>query len=205
MEEFISAALPWLLMGIALAILTVNCSVEKKKGMRIGLAAAAVLLFCVILFWVIPAKERKQKEYEARQQDALTHDITSIEDYRTPYIGDAVNATQLFAKLPLGKVEKKYEIDSENGILTVSYLDTVWNIGESKVQQDLFYNTVATMASIDNLDGITYKFSGDSFSFTREQIEAIFGKDLSNLLEKEIWEEEVQSKIADRDFLTQFY
>lgn len=116
MEEFISSALPWLLMGIALAILTVNCSVEKKKGMRIGLAAAAVLLFCVILFWVIPAK-----------------------------------------------------------------------------------------ASIDNLDGITYKFSGDSFSFTREQIEAIFGKDLSNLLEKEIWEEEVQSKIADRDFLTQFY
>ena len=52
----------------------------------------------------------------------------------------------------------KFEIDSEACTLTVNYLDTVWNIGEEKVQRDLIYNSVAAMAAIDNLSGITYNF-----------------------------------------------
>lgn len=178
---------------------------KKKNKIIIALIAIAVVLFCTIYFFFIPADERKQTAYEEQQQDALTHDITVIEDCRTPYIGDAGNVSQLFKRLPLNNIEKNYEIHSEEGTLTVIYLDTVWNIGEQKVHQDLVYNTVAAMASIDNLSAITYEFPKDSFFFPRETIEEIFGDNLSALLEKQIWKEKVQDKITDRDFLKQFY
>ena len=43
------------------------------------------------------------------------------------------------------------------------------------MHRDLVYNTVAAMAAIDNLSGITYNFSGDSYSFDRKQMEDVFG------------------------------
>ena len=149
--------------------------------------------------------EKKQAIYESNQQSALTHDITVIEDYRTPYLGNAVNVSALFEHLPLNNINKKYEIDSEKCTITVVYLDTIWTIGEQKVEQDLVYNAVAAMASIDNLSAITYAFPEYSVSFTRTEIEAAFKNNLSSLLDKKIWKEEVQDKIADQDFLRQFY
>ena len=135
----------------------------------------------------------------------MTHDITSIEDYKNLYIGNASNVGNLFWNLPLNNVDMKFEIDSEACTLTVNYLDTVWNIGEEKVQRDLIYNSVAAMAAIDNLSGITYNFSGDSYSFERTQIEDVFGTPLSNLLEQEKWRNDVQDKLKDTDFVEQFY
>ena len=135
----------------------------------------------------------------------MTHDITSIEDYKNLYIGNASNVGNLFWNLSLNNVDMKFEIDSEACTLTVNYLDTVWNIGEEKVQRDLIYNSVAAMAAIDNLSGITYNFSGDSYSFERTQIEDVFGTPLSNLLEQEKWRNDVQDKLKDTDFVEQFY
>ena len=177
----------------------------KKSKIIIGLLAVAAVLFCLIQFWIIPANQAKREAYAQNQTDALTHDITSIEDYKSPYIGNASNVGNLFWNLPLNNVDMKFEIDSETCTLTVNYLDTVWNIGEDKVQRDLIYNTVAAMAAIDNLSGITYNFSGDSYSFERTQIEDIFGAPLSNLLEPEKWKNDVQDKLKDTDFVEQFY
>lgn len=178
---------------------------KKKNRIIITLLAIAVILFCTICFFIIPTMEKKQAAYEFNQQDALTHDITVIENYKTPYLGNAVNVSELFEQLPLNNVKKKYKIDSEKYTLTVIYLDTVWDIGEQKVRQDLVYNAVAAMASIDNLSMVIYAFPEYSFSFTREQIEETFGNSLSSLLDKELWKEKVQDKIADKDFLKQFY
>lgn len=178
---------------------------KKKNRVIITLISIAAVLFCTICFFIIPAMEKRQSAYESDQQDALTHDIAAIENYKTPYLGNAVNVSGLFEQLPLSNVEKKYEIDSENCTLTVIYLDTVWNIGEQKVRQDLVYNAVAAMAAIDNLSMVTYEFPEYSFSCTREQMQEIFGNNLSSLLDKEIWKEKVQDKIADQDFLKQFY
>lgn len=178
---------------------------NKKSKIIIGLLTIAVILFCLIQFWIIPANQSKKEAYAQNQTDALTHDITSIEDYKSPYIGNASNVGNLFWNLPLNNVDMKFEIDSETCALTVNYLDTVWNIGEDKVQRDLIYNTVAAMAAIDNLSGITYNFSGDSYSFERTQIEDVFGTPLSNLLEQEKWRNDVQDKLKDTDFVEQFY
>lgn len=178
---------------------------NKKSKIIIGLLVVAVILFCLIQFWIIPTNQAKEEAYAQNQTDALTHDITSIEDYKSPYIGNASNVSNLFWNLPLNNVDMKFEIDSDTCNLTVNYLDTVWNIGEEKVHRDLIYNTVAAMAAIDNLSGITYNFSGDSYSFERTQIEDVFGTPLSNLLEQEKWSNEVQDKLKDTDFVEQFY
>lgn len=178
---------------------------KKRNKIIIALIAIAVIMFCTICFFIIPNMERNQAIYNSNQQDALTHDITAIEDYRTRYLGNAANVSGLFEQLPLSNVEKKYQIDSEKCSLTISYLDTVWNIGEQKVYQDLLYNAIAAMASIDNLSSITYAFPEYSFSFTRAEMEEVFDNDLSSLLDEKIWKEKVQDRIADKDFLEQFH
>lgn len=178
---------------------------NKKSKIIIGLLAVAVGLFCVIQFWIIPTNQAKKETYTRNQTDALTHDISAIEDYRTAYIGNANNISRLFEVLPLNNISRKFEINSDDCTLTVNYLDTVWNIGEEKVHRDLIYNSVAAMAAIDNLSGITYNFSGDSYSFERVQIESVFGTPLSNLLEQENWDKSVQDKLNDTDFVGQFY
>ena len=178
---------------------------NTKDKVILGLLAVAIMLFCAIQFWFLPAEEARQADYARNQTDSLTHDISAIEKYRFPYVGNASNVGNLFEHLPLGNVSKKYEIDSENCTLTVDYLDTVWNIGEEKVQRDLIYNSVAAMAAIDNLEGITYHFTGDSYSFDRKELEDYFGSPLSDLLSPETWKEAVQSQLSSQEFCRQFY
>ena len=178
---------------------------NKKNKVIISLLTIAVVLFCTIQFWILPTRRAKQAEYVRNQTDALTHDISAVENYKTPYIGNANNVSGLFEVLPLNNISMNFEINSEACILTVNYLDTVWNIGEEKAQRDLVYNSVAAMAAIDNLSGITYNFSDDSYAFTRKQIENVFGTPLSNLLKQENWSAEVQNKLNDIDFVGQFF
>lgn len=171
----------------------------------ICLLVVAAVLFCVIQFGIIPAEREKQAKYAQNQTDALTHDITSIEDFKSPYIGNASNVGNLFWNLPLNHVDMKFEIHSETCALTVNYLDTVRNVGEEKVRRDLVYNSVAAMAAIDNLSGITYNFFDESYSFSRQQMEGVFGSPLSELLEQEKWSNEVQDKLNAADFVGQFF
>lgn len=179
---------------------------SKKSKVIIFLLVIAVILFCIVQFWAVPAKEAKQEEYALNQTDVLTHDISAIEDFKSSYVGDASNVADLFYSLPLCNLSMKFQVNSETCALTVNYLDTVWNVGEEKVQRDLIYNSVAAMATIDNLSKITYEFSGDTYSFTREQIEAVFGTSLSDLLaDKDTWNEKVQNQLKSNDFVAQFY
>ncbi len=178
---------------------------SKKSKIIICLFVVAAILFCIIQFGIIPADREKQAEYARNQTDALTHDITGIADYKSPFIGNASNIGNLFWNLPLNNVDMKFEINSETCALTVNYLDTVWNIGEEKVQRDLIYNSVAAMAAIENLSGITYNFYGESYSYSRKQIEEVFGSPLSELLDQEKWSNEVQDKLNSADFVGQFF
>ncbi len=177
---------------------------NKKDKLIVILISAAAVLFLVIQFVILPANEKKQNDYAIRQTDSQTHDHTVIKNYKSPYIGDAANISQLFYALPLNDIPMKFEIDSENCTLTVYYLETVWNIGEQKVLRDLIYNTAAAMAAVDNLAAVTYEFSGKQYSYTREQMELILGTPLSALLTEDLWEEKLQDKLSSDDFVAQF-
>lgn len=178
---------------------------KNKNKVIICLLAVAVILFLIIQLAIIPAQQNRKAEYAKNQTDALSHDITAIEDFKSSYVGDATNISNLFYALPLNNIQMKFQINSDTCALTVNYLDTVWNIGEEKVNRDLLYNAVAAMAAVDNLSVVTFEFSGASFSFERADIEKVFGTPLSDLLEKEVWKENVQEQIASQDFVNQFY
>lgn len=177
---------------------------SKKNKVIICLLVIAAILFCVIQFVIIPANQVRQAKYTRNQTDALTHDITAIQDYKRPYVGDVSNIGNLFWNLPLNNISMKFQIDSDTCSLTVNYLDTVWNVGKEKVYRDLIYNSVAAMAAIDNLSAVTYEFFGDKFFFDRKQIETVFGTPLSKLLDKETWNEEVQSQLNSPHFEKRF-
>ncbi len=116
------------------------------------------------------------------QDDALTHDVTPIAQLGPISLGDNNGVRELFGALPLHSVDRKYEIDAEHESLTINYLEVVGDIGVDDVWRDLIYNSVVSMASIPNLSDITYNFVGDGYSFTREEIEDVFGKRLPDLL-----------------------
>lgn len=178
---------------------------SRRNQALLALLTGAAVLFCVLQFWLLPAREARLAAYERDQRDALTHDITAVEKYRGPYVGDASNLGNLFYKLPLGDLPMKFQIDSERCAVTVSYQETVWSVGEEKVRRDLLYNAVAAMASIDNLAEITYEFSGNTFLFQREALEQALGSPLSGLLSREVWEEKVQGQLGSEEFVGQFY
>lgn len=178
---------------------------NKQNKIVICLLFAVVIALYFIQSFAVRANKARQAEYAQKQSNALTHDISAIMDYRSPYIGDASNVGGLFHALPLSNVDMRFEINSDTCSLTVNYLDSVQNIGEEKVRQDLIYNSVAAMAAIDNLTEIVYSFSDSSDSFTRKQIEDIFGAPLSELFEPERWHKEVQSRLSSAEFVNQFY
>lgn len=178
---------------------------NNKNKIIVALLIIGALTFCAIQFIVIPHNNAKREQYNANQNDSLTHDIESVLDYKSAYIGDNSNDANLFYHLPLNRVPMKFLINSNDCSLTVNYLDTVWNIGEDKVHRDLIYNSAAAMALIDNLKKITYEFSGVTFVFTREEIQSSFGNDLQSLLNKEAWNKNIQNKLKDSDFVSSFY
>ncbi len=178
---------------------------NKRNKVIIALLVLGVLAFGAVEFVIVPQNNAMQAEYASNQNDALTHDIESVMEYKSLYMGDNSNDANLFYHLPLNSVAMKFQIDADEYALTVNYLDTVGNIGEDKVHRDIVYNSIAAMALIDNLEQITYEFSGDTYVFTREKIENFTEKELSLLLDKETWNEKIQSKISDKDFINSFF
>lgn len=169
---------------------------SKKSKMILCLLAVAVILSCWIQFQVIPEQAAKQAEFESRQEDALTHDISVVEKFKSPYMGDAANTTGVFGVLPFSGLLAGFEMDSENCALTVTYSGTVQKLGEEKVQRNLVYNTAAAMAAIDNLAEVSYLFSDGSFTFGREELEERLGSPLSGLLDdRAAWNEAVREKL----------
>lgn len=178
---------------------------NNKNKAIIALLIIGVMAFCTVEFIIIPQRNAKEAKYIAEQNDSLTHDIENVLDFKSPYVGDSSNDANLFYRLPLNRVSMQFDINPDTCALTVNYLATVNNIGEDKVHRDILYNSVAAMALIDNLSKVTYNFSGDTFSFTREEIENSFGKNLSSLLQKDGWSKNVQSKLNDQNFVDSFY
>lgn len=178
---------------------------NKKNGMIIALLALAVTLFCVIELAVIPSVRQGQAQYTKDQTDALTHDITAISAYQSPYLGDASNTGGLFYSLPLNQFPMTFRIDPGQCSLTVCYDGAVRSIEEEKVRRDLAYNSAAAMASIDNLAAITYEYAGNTVTFRREQLEAVLGSPLSSLLEPGLWKERVQQPIRSDSFVEKLH
>lgn len=92
-----------------------------------------------------------------------------LQHYKSQYIGNNSNTSHLLNALPLSKYGYVFEIDSKGCGLIVDYHCTDWYNNENLyINKALVYNSVSLFKLIDNLEYITFNFSGSSYTITRE-------------------------------------
>lgn len=92
-----------------------------------------------------------------------------LQHYKSQYIGNNSNASHLLNALPLSEYGYVFEIDSKGCGLIVDYHCTDWYNNENLyIHKALVYNSVSLFKLIDNLEYITFNFSGSSYTITRE-------------------------------------
>ena len=92
-----------------------------------------------------------------------------LQHYKSQYIGNNSNTSHLLNALPLSEYGYVFEIDSKGCGLIVDYHCTDWYNNENLyINKALAYNSVSLFKLIDNLEYITFNFSGSSYTITRE-------------------------------------
>ncbi|KQL46220.1 hypothetical protein AN963_14710 [Brevibacillus choshinensis] len=162
-----------------------------------ALVIVGVILFALIQGVIIPDNIKKAEQYRLDQQNPLTHDLNAILPYKSKYMGDASNLSNLYAHLPLNGVKKTFQLYPEALTLELNYEETVSEVGEESVKAALLYDSVAAFALIDNLQAIRYRFPDATYQMTRLDMQQLFGENLSGLLNQEKWKTDVQDRLKE--------
>ena len=115
----------------------------------------------------------KKYDFSTIPRSPFNRDLSGIDNiikYKSKYIGDNSNTGNLINSLPLADYGYVFEIDDNK--LIVDYHMTEWYLNDDLyVNKALIYNSVSLFALIDNLESITYNFSGSSYYVNRDDIE----------------------------------
>ena len=135
--------------------------------------------------------------------------IDNILKYQNKYVGDNSNTGNLISNLPLSEYGYVFEIDSNNLGLTIDYHITDWYINdEMYVERALVYNAVALFSLIDNLQYVTYNFTGNSYTIKREKVQEIY-PNYSNINENDINKDNfniyLENKMTDDEFIKDIF
>ncbi len=135
--------------------------------------------------------------------------IENIIKFKNKYIGDNSNDSHLIDSLPLSEYGYVFEIDSKNLGLTIDYHITDWYINENQyLEKCLLYNTVSIFSLIDNVQDITFNFSGNSYKVNRNQIENLYPNYydiISNEINKENFNKYLENKMNDDEFIKNIF
>lgn len=125
--------------------------------------------------------DKKQYTIDTVPTSPFNVDKSSFEQlkkYKSKYIGDNSNTSHFLNALPLSEYGYVFEIDSENNGLTINYNCTDWYNNENLyINKALIYNSVSLFKLIDNLETITFNFSGNGYTITRKAIEKYYPVD----------------------------
>lgn len=156
---------------------------------------------------------KKQYDIDTVPTSPFNQDISAIEhlmQYRSSYVGDSSNTGHLIGSLPLSEYGFVFEVDSENCGVTIDYHFTDWYDNENLyTEKALVYNSVSAFVLIENLEYITFNFSGSSYSVTREAIENNYPnyKDIfaDNSIDIGNFRQYVEQKMNDRLFVLNIF
>lgn len=135
--------------------------------------------------------------------------IDNIIKYKNNYVGNNSNTGNLINNLPLSEYGYVFEIDSVNLGLTIDYHITDWYINENYyLEKSLLYNSVSIFSLINNVDRLTFNFSGKSYQVYRKQIEELY-PNYSDIIANEVNEYNfnnyLENKINDNDFVKKIF
>ena len=122
--------------------------------------------------------ERKEYNFDTMPITPFNRNKSGIDNilkYQNKYVGNNSNTGNLISNLPLSEYGYVFEIDSNNLGLTIDYHITDWYINdEMYVERALVYNSVALFSLIDNLQYITFNFTGNSYTIKREKVQELY-------------------------------
>ena len=135
--------------------------------------------------------------------------IDNIIKYKNKYVGNNSNVGNLLNSLPLSEYGLVFEIDSEKLGLTVDYHITDWYINDDMyVERALVYNSVSMFSLIDNVQYITYNFSGKSYKVERAKVQEVYpnyNKINEGEINKENFNFYLESKMIDDTFIKDIF
>lgn len=101
--------------------------------------------------------------------------IDNIIKYQNKYLGNNSNTINLIGGLPLSEYGNVIELDSDNLGIIIDYHVTDWYINnDNYVEKSLIYNTFSIFSLIENVNYITYNFTGNTYTITREKFEEVY-------------------------------
>lgn len=122
--------------------------------------------------------ERKEYNFDTMPITPFNRNKSGIDNilkYQNKYVGNNSNTGNLISNLPLSEYGYVFEIGSNNLGLTIDYHITDWYINdEMYVERALVYNSVALFSLIDNLQYITFNFTGNSYTIKREKVQELY-------------------------------
>lgn len=132
--------------------------------------------------------------------------IDNIIKYQNKYVGNNSNDAALISSLPLSEYGYVFEIDLDNLELIINYNVTDWYINEnSYLEKSLLYNSISIFSLIENVNYITYNFSGNNYKVERNTLEELYPnyKDIidNNKINKDNFNKYVEEKMNDVDFV----
>lgn len=140
-------------------------------------------------------------------------DIENLMQYQNKYVGNNSNDGALLSKLPLSEYGYVFQIDSQNLGLKVNYRIMDWYIRDSRnalyLEQSLLYNSAAIFLLIENVNCLSFNFSGVIYKVTREDMERTFPhyRELKkeNAIQTKLFRKYVGEMLADPDFIYQYF
>ena len=135
--------------------------------------------------------------------------IDNIIKYKNKYVGNNSNDGNLLNSLPLSEYGLVFEIDSEKLGLTVDYHITDWYINDDMyVERALVYNSVSIFSLIDNVEYITYNFTGNNYKIERTKVEELYpnyNKIDENEINKDNFNIYLERRINDDTFIKDIF
>lgn len=135
--------------------------------------------------------------------------IDNIIKYKNNYVGNNSNTGNLINNLPLSEYGYVFEIASVNLELIVDYYITDWYTNENHyLEKSLLYNSVSIFSLIDNVEELTFNFSGKSYKVNRKQIEELYPNYddiVSNEINKNNFNKYLENKMNDNDFVKNIF
>ena len=156
--------------------------------------------------------ERKEYNFDTMPITPFNRNKSGIDNilkYQNKYVGNNSNTGNLISNLPLSEYGYVFEIDSNNLGLTIDYHITDWYINdEMYVERALVYNSVSLFSLIDNLQYVTYNFTGNSYTIKREKVQEIYpnySKINENGINKDNFNIYLENKMTDDEFIKDIF
>ena len=135
--------------------------------------------------------------------------IENLIQYKNQYVGNNSNDSHLIDNLPLAEYGYVFKIDSVNLGLTIDYHITDWYVNENHyLEKSLLYNSISIFALIDNVEQITFNFSGNTYIVSRKQITELYPnfKDIiDNGINQNNFNKYLENKMNDNDFVENIF